>query len=142
MALKGQAEAILVLVFVVGIVVEIYYIVTLLSSGARFEVILEKVMIAGIITVVLIVLVMVLMRQRDLTEQFRQMGKRIPKPQRTTKDVRRELAKLYRDSGALKIVLTDGLMEKGEYEKKKALLDAKIAKKKQELKALEKAQKA
>jgi hypothetical protein len=138
---KGQGEVILVVVFLLGIMVELFYIVSILSSETRFDLILEKTFLSGIITSILIILVIVLIRQRDLAEQFQQLKKGFRKGPRTSRDVRRELAGLYRDLGALKIVAKDSLIDMEEYNKKKAALDARVKKKKEELRALERAEK-
>jgi hypothetical protein len=134
---KGQGEYILLIVFVLGIIVELFYVINIITSDNSFDVILERTFIAGIITSILIILVIVLIRQRNLADQIRRMD--FSKPERDPQLVRKELAGLYRDLGALKIMAKDGLIDKGEYSKKKAQIDSRIKKKKEEIKSLEKA---
>jgi hypothetical protein len=137
---KGQVGAILLIIFILGIIIEVYYILSFLQSELTFDQILEKTLITGILTSILIVLAILLIRQKDLYHQIRNMPFR-GGPSRTSKQVRNELETLYRDLGALKIVAMDKLMDRKEYERKKASLEAQIDKKRQELKSLEKLEK-
>ena len=136
---KAQVGAILLILFILGIIIELYYVMSFLQSELSFDQILEKTLITGILTSILIVLAILLVRQKDLIQQIGQIrtlgtGGSI----RTPKQVKGELEKLYRDLGALKIVVMDNLMERREYEQKKSSIEALIDKKKQELREIEK----
>jgi hypothetical protein len=136
---KAQVGAILFILFILGIIIELYYVISFLQSELSFDQILEKTLITGILTSILIVLAILLIRQKGLMQQMGQIrvlgtggGKRTPK------QVRSELEKLYRDLGALKIVVMDNLMERRQYEQKKSSIEALIDKKKKELREIEK----
>ena len=135
MAMKAQANIILIVIFVLGIVVEIYYISSFLASQTTLDDVLEKTFIVGVLTSILIVLAIIIIRQNDLVDRLSIMGfKQNP---RTSREIRKELAHLYRDLGALKIVMNDNLMKESDYNHKKAALDAQVAEKKKELQAME-----
>jgi hypothetical protein len=135
MVMKAQANIILLVIFVLGIVVETYYISSFLVSQTSLDDVLEKTFIVGVLTSILIVLAIIIIRQNDLVDRLSIMGfKQNP---RTSREVRKELAHLYRDLGALKIVSNDNLMKESEYNRKKAALDVQVLAKKKELQVME-----
>jgi hypothetical protein len=131
-----QEEMILLFIFVVAIVVEMFYITPIVLTNASTEIVLDKIFTAGIMLSMLIILAMVLLRQKHLDEMFMNFG--IKKHRKTANDIKKELSALYGDLGALKIVLKDGFLERKEYDKKKKLIEAKIKKKREELENLDK----
>ena len=139
MEVRSQGELILLTVFILGIVVELFYVVPVITTENRIEVVLERIFIAGIIISILIILVIVLLRQRNLIDKLRYLDLR--RPMRTHADVRKELSGLYRDLGALKIVYKDGLIKGSDYAKKKKLVDELIKKKQAELQGILKSEK-
>ena len=139
MTAKGQAGAILLIIFILGIVVEVYYIYSFIIYQTSLEDILEKTLTTGILTAMLIVLAILLIKQNIIAEQLKSLS--LNRGARTSGQVRKELDKLYRDLGALKIVSMDNLIEEKEYLKKKAGIDKLVQEKKLELRTLERREK-
>jgi hypothetical protein len=139
MTAKGQAGAILLIIFILGIVVEVYYIYSFIIYQSSLEDILEKTLTTGILTAMLIVLAILLIKQNIISEQLKSLSPN--RGTRTSGQVRKELDKLYRDLGALKIVSMDNLIEEKEYMKKKAGIDKLVQEKKAEFRTLERMEK-
>ena len=132
---RSRLGFILIMVFVIIIIAELYYILPLLTSGEELD---YGTLFNAVVTIsILLILLIVLLKQQKLTDKLRYLEVR--KPERTEKNVRRELSAMYRDLGALKIVHNDGLMDKGTYDKKKDVIDEEIKKARKELRKLERA---
>jgi hypothetical protein len=103
--------------------------------------ILEKTILTGIIVAILIILAIVLFKEielRDKVEALREFGVAKPAGKRTAKDVKRDMMRIYRDMGALKIVVQDKIIDQQTYNKEKKELDENIKTLKKELEKFEK----
>jgi cell division protein FtsL len=132
---KAQAGPVLVVIFILGIIIEIYYVLSFLSSQRTLSDILEKTFFTGVITAILIIIAIVLLKQSAITERLRSAS--LSSGPRTEKQVRKDLNRTYSDLGALKILLKDDLLDKKTYEKRKKRLDEDVIRLKAEMKSAE-----
>lgn len=129
---RSRLGFILIIVFII-IILELYYILPLLISGEGLD--YGNLFNAVVTITILLILLIVLLKQQKLSDKLRYLEVR--KPERTEKNIRKELSAMYRDLGALKIVRNDGLMDKSTYDKKKDVIDEEIKKARKELRKLE-----
>lgn len=132
------AVRILIFVFVLGIIVELFYVVPLIIAENDPALVYERAITAGITISILIVLVVVLNRQRKLKEEIRSLESQVPP--RTSAEVRKEMDVLKKDLNALDTVFKDGLMEKDEYEERKRFINGELKKKRLEAVNLERSE--
>lgn len=127
-------------VFLIGIVVTVYYFVSVFLIETTFLGILEKTMLVGMIIAILMILAIVLLREKRIMGQMESMRgfgiSKKPPSKRTLKDVKNDIMRIYRDMGALKIVFQDNLIDEENYKKQKNELDEKLKKLKDEEKKL------
>lgn len=138
---KTESEYVIITVFLVGIIVAIYYLISVATSGVNAEVVLEKTVLVGIIISILIVLAILLFKEIDLREQIdavRQGGVSKPARKRTAKDVKKDMMRKYRDMGALKIIFQDKIIDKETYEKEIKELEKEVGSLKKEHEKLSK----
>ena len=128
---KAQAGAVLVVIFILGIIIEVYYVLSFLSNQRTLADILEKTFFTGVITAILIIIAIVLMRQEGIAKRMKS-GNFSIRP-KSKKQLSKELSRLYSDLGALKILVNDNLIEQKEYDKRKAFIDQEIRKVKTEM---------
>lgn len=118
-------EYTVVTIFLLGVIISIYYIVSVLNAPS-VTVILEKTILTGVFTAILITAIM-LFRFMELKKEMDASKPGAPKPhQRTAKDVKAGMLKIYRDMGALKIVSKDNLIDKNMYDRERKSLDNRI----------------
>ena len=132
---KMQANKIPIVIFILGILLETYYILSLFSSQMTLSEMIEKTFFTGILTAILIVITIVLLRQDKITKGFKSGS--FVSTSRSPKQVRRELSRLYSDLGATKILYNDGLMKQKEYDSRHLSLEKSVTEKKKELRLLE-----
>lgn len=130
-----QANKIPIVIFILGILLETYYILSLFSSQMTLSEMIEKTFFTGILTAILIVITIVLLRQDKITKGFKSGS--FVSTSRSPKQVRRELSRLYSDLGATKILYNDGLMKQKEYDSRHLSLEKSVTEKKKELRLLE-----
>lgn len=138
---KTETEYVMYTIFLIGILAAIYYMANVLASGVTTAVILEKTILTGIIIAILLVLAIVLFKQVEMRESIRQIGQgraSEKKYTRTAKDVRRDMLRIYRDMGALKIVFQDGIIDKKTHDRERKELDDRIKPLKKEYEKLKK----
>ena len=88
--------------------------------------------LVSVIISILIMLAIVLYKEMELRNQIRQLinsGFETEKEKgytRTAKDVKRDMMRIYRDMGALKIIMQDGIIEKSAYNKEIKSLEERI----------------
>ena len=129
-------EIILATIFVLGIIVELFYIVPIiLQEGSSVETATRSIFEAGVIIAILVILVIVLLRQKQILLNLKFLRKKIAP--RTSAEVRKELEALNRDREALKTVLRDGFMDEDDYSKKYSMIEDMIKKKEEELRDFE-----
>lgn len=129
-------EIILATIFVLGIIVELFYIVPIiLQEGSSVETATRSIFEAGVIISILVILVIVLLRQKQILLNLKYLRKKVAP--RTSAEVRKELAVLNRDKEALKIVLRDGFIDEDDFNKKSSMIEGMIKKKEEELKDFE-----
>jgi uncharacterized membrane protein len=136
-------DCVILITFLVGVIGIIYFVTSLYLAGSDPMLIgipesylswmvLERLILIGMIVMILIIITYVLMEQRNI-EESQVAGHEKPRPWRTEKDIREDLMRYYRDLGALKIVLKDGVMDAQSYNERKKYLEGMIKKKKQQL---------
>jgi len=126
-AMKDNEHTV-VTIFLLGVIISIYYIVSVLNAPS-VTVILEKTIITGVFIAILITIAIMLFRFMELRKEIESGSIKpgAPKPhQRTAKDVKADMMKIYRDMGALKIVSKDNLIDKNMYDKEKKELDNRL----------------
>ncbi len=139
---KAETEYVIFTVFLIGIVVAVYYLISVVTTGTNLVDILEKTILIGIIIAILIILAIVLFKEielRDKVDVLKQAG--VSKPagwRRTAKDVKKDMMRMYRDMGALKIVLQDNIIDQATYNRERKELDRKIKDLKKEYEKLTK----
>jgi hypothetical protein len=140
MAKKTEMEYLVLSLFIVGVVACIYYLISVLGAEVNEAVVIEKTILVSIIMAILITLVIVLLRQIDLRNELESLKEsatsRKEARKRTEKDVKAEMMKLYRDMGALKIILHDQIISQQDYDKEKRLLEKKVKELKKEYESL------
>jgi hypothetical protein len=138
---KTETEYVLFTVFLIGVIVAVYYLLSLFASNPSPSVIIEKMILVGIFISILIVLAIVLYKQIEIREEVRSMaesgGVKAPK-KRTVNDAKKDMMRIYRDMGALKIIMKDGIIEKKAYDEEMKMLDNKISELKKEQEKLAK----
>jgi len=128
MPARNDSEYLILAIFLIGIITSIYYLISVMTVGADAMAIFEKTILIGVIIAILIALAIVLLKQMELKEQIEAI--RQPQPmaaaKRTAKDVKADMMRIYRDMGAMKIVLTDKLIDKATYDRERKDLDKRI----------------
>ncbi|MCX6817256.1 MAG: hypothetical protein NTU57_00165 [Candidatus Aenigmarchaeota archaeon] len=120
-------EYTVVTIFLLGVIISIYYIVSVLNAPS-VTVILEKTILTGVFIAILITIAIMLFRFMELKKEIDagvKPGVAKPHP-RTSKDVKADMMKIYRDMGALKIVSKDNLIDKNMYNKERKELDNRL----------------
>jgi hypothetical protein len=128
---KKAVTRILMGVFLLGILVELFYVVPVIMGENEPQLVYERSLTAGITIAILIILVVVLNRQRRLTDRIKYLESQ--RPPRTEEDIRKEIAEMRRDINALQLVFEDGLIEKKEFRHKKKFLEKEIRNREREL---------
>ena len=125
---KTETEYAIFAVFLIGAIVAFYYLVSVFAEGINLTAILEKTILVGVIVAILTILAIVLLKEMELKRQMEELKQPAPKAakKRTVKDVKEELMRLYRDLGALKIILHDNIIDEASYQKEKRALEKKI----------------
>ena len=140
MPARNDSEYLILAIFLIGIITSIYYLISVMTVGADAMAIFEKTILIGVIIAILIALAIVLLKQMELKEQIEAI--RQPQPmaaaKRTAKDVKADMMRIYRDMGAMKIVLTDKLIDKATYDRERKDLDKRIVLLKKEYEKLAK----
>ena len=127
MCAMKENEYTVVTIFLLGVIISIYYIVSILNAPSVSD-ILEKTILVGVFIAILITIAIMLFRFMELRKEIesgsiKPVAKSHP---RTAKDVKAEMMKIYRDMGALKIVSKDNLIDKGMYDRERKALDNRI----------------
>lgn len=123
-----ETEYVLFTVFLIGIIVAVYYLLSLFASEPSPAAVIEKMILVGIFISILIVLAIVLYKQIEIREEVRSIseGRAKGPRKRTLGDVKKDMMRIYRDMGALKIIMKDGIIEKSAYDSEMRVLDSKI----------------
>ena len=132
---KTETEYVIFTVFLIGVIAAIYYLISVMTAELDQTVILEKTILVGIIVSILIILAILLLKEiklRDQVNMLSQSGASRPSGRRTAKDVKKDMMRLYRDMGALKIVYQDNIIDKATYDREQEELDKKIEELKKE----------
>jgi hypothetical protein len=138
---RTDTEYVILTVFLIGIVSAIYYLISILTKEADSSLILERTILVGIIISILIILAIILLKDMELKDQLEALkGAGVSKAagKRTAKAVKKEIMRMYRDMGALKIVLKDGIIDPETYTREKRELDQKVKTLKKEYEKLTK----
>lgn len=121
-------EYTVVTIFLLGVIISVYYIVSVLNAPS-VTVILEKTIMTGVFIAILITIAIMLFRFMDLRKEIEsgsiKPGAAKLRP-RTAKDVKADMLKIYRDMGALKIVFKDNLIDKNMYDRERKSLDNRL----------------
>jgi hypothetical protein len=139
MADMTGAGRLLMVIFLLGVAAVMYYMLPLIQSAPSEELRMERIINAGAIIAMLIVLVIVMSRHSGLHQKIKWLESQ--RPPKCLEDLKKELVGFQSDLNALNIVFKDGLMSKKEYQHKKHFIDAEIRKKKSEIVNLEKSAK-
>ena len=142
-----KMDSAILITFLIGIVSIIYFITTvsLLGSDPTLVgipqsylswMVMEKLVVIGIIIIVLILITYILLRQKTLEEVQKKRPYDKAKIIRSKKEMMEDLMRYYRDLGALKIVLKDGVMDPKTYNERKKYLEDMIKKRKKQMKDL------
>lgn len=126
---ETETESVIFTSFLIGIAAAIYYLFSLLISEISFEEIIEKTILVGIIIATLIILGIVLSKELEMKKRIKvleESGVKKLERKRTAKDVKKDMMRMYRDMGALKIVLQDNIINKETYNKERKELDKKV----------------
>ena len=136
MAKRTESEYLILSLFIIGVVACIYYLISVLGAEVDEAVVIEKTILVSIIMAILITLVIVLLKQIDLKNELENLKEGAPQRKearkRTAKDVKADMMKLYRDMGALKIILHDQIISQQDYDKEKRLLEKRVKELKKE----------
>ncbi len=144
----ARTDRVLIITFLVGVIGIIYFLMGLFmfGSGAGAAgipeaylswMMTERFMVTGMIFVILIILAYVLMAQKSLEQSRAAEHERAPKPRANEKEIKEDMQRYYRDLGALKIVLKDGVMDPKTYNERKKYLEQMIKAKKKQLESVQ-----
>lgn len=146
----AKTDRAVLITFILGIISIIYFIasISLLGSDPMLAgipesylswMILERLILIGIIILILILLTYILMKQRSFEETRRERPSPVEdkaEKLRREKAIREDIRRYYRDMGALKIVLKDGVLDPKTYNERKKYLEDMIRIKKKGLQKL------
>lgn len=143
----AKPDKAILITFIIGVVSIIYFItsISLIGSDPALVgiqesylswMIIERLILIGMIMVILILLTYILLRQKSFEELQRERPEEKAKRLRNEKEIRDDIMRYYRDMGALKIVLKDGVMDAEAYNEKKKYLEDMIKKRKKQLQEL------
>jgi uncharacterized membrane protein len=139
---KTRIDNVIMITFLVAVIGIVYFVTSLFLLGSdptltglpesyMSWMVTERFVLLGILVVILIIMTYVLMEQKKLEEvRSAQLQSR---PWRNEKDLREDIMRYYRDMGALKIVLQDGVMDAKSYNERKKYLEDMIKKRKKQL---------
>jgi hypothetical protein len=140
----GRIDRVMLITFLVGIIGIVYFVTSLYLLGSDPTLtglpesylswmMLERVILIGMLTIILIIITYVLMMQKDIEESQAAGHGKAATPWRNEKDIRDDIMRYYRDMGALKIVLKDGVMDAKTYNERKKYLEDMVKKRKGQL---------
>lgn len=144
----AKTDRAVLITFILGIISIIYFIasISLLGSDPMLAgipesylswMILERLILIGIIILILILLTYILMKQKSFEETRRESPVEDKAEKlRNEKEIREDIRRYYRDMGALKIVLKDGVLDPKTYNDRKKYLEDMIRIKKKGLQKL------
>jgi hypothetical protein len=140
MAKRTETEYLILSLFVMGVVACIYYLISVLGVEVNEMAVIEKTILVSIIMAILITLVIVLLKQIDLRNEMEALKESAPSrkevKKRTAKDVKDDMMRLYRDMGALKIILHDQIISQQDYNNEKRLLEKRVKELKKEYESM------
>lgn len=140
----GKIDRVILITFLVGVTGIIYFVMSLYLLGSApmlagipesylSWMTVERLVLIGMLIIIFIIIIYVLMIQKGLEESRAAEREKAPKPWRNEKDVREDIMRYYRDMGALKIVLKDGVMDAKTYNERKRYLEDMVKKRKRQL---------
>jgi hypothetical protein len=143
----GRVDRIIMITFLVGVVGIVYLITSLFLMGFDENItglpesylswmMTERFVMIGMIFVILIIMTYVLMEQKNLEESHAAEQRKAPAPQSGEKNLKEDIMRYYRDIGALKIVLKDGVMDTKTYNERKKYLEDMVKTRKRQLEKL------
>lgn len=149
MSFHTKIDGVILLTFVIGVIAIAYFLTTVSLIGSDPSLIglpasylswmvMERLVVIGIIIIVLILITYILLRQKGFEEMHRAKPEDKAKQLRGEKEIKEDLMRYYRDLGALKIVLKDGVMDAETYNERKKYLEDMIKKRKKQLEDLKK----
>jgi|GEM_PF-2073128 len=145
----SKTDSAVLITFIIGVVSIVYFVTTMLLIGSDplllgipasylSWMIMERLVLVGMIIIVLILITYILLRQKTAEEL--EKTKHMDKAQKTRSEneLREDVKRYYRDLGALKIVLKDGVIDPKTYNERKKYLEDMIKRRKKQLEALKK----
>ncbi|NIO22851.1 MAG: hypothetical protein GTN38_02375 [Candidatus Aenigmarchaeota archaeon] len=147
MRTRSKIDGVILITFLVGVISIVYFVTTifLLGSDPTFAgvqesylswMIMERLILVGVIIIVLILISYILLRQKGTEELHRARPEEKAKRMRSEKELKEDIRRYYRDLGALKIVLKDGVMDAKTYNERKKYLEDMIKRRKKQLENL------
>lgn len=140
MGLKIRSENIVIFIFLIGILACLYYLFNLFGQELSEINVIEKTILVIIIICILIALTFTIRKQIHLKNELENIRESMSKTKtikkRSAEDVRKEIMRIYRDMGALKIILNDNLISKADYEAERKVLEKKVKELKKEYERL------
>jgi uncharacterized membrane protein len=142
MRTRTRIDNVIAITFLVAVIGIIYFVTSLFLLGSdptltglpesyMSWMVTERFVLLGMLVVILIIMTYVLMEQKKLEQSS--ASQTAAKSWRNEKDVRGDIMRYYRDMGALKIVLKDGVMDAKSYNERKKYLEEMIKKRKKQL---------
>jgi len=145
----SKTDSAVLITFFIAIISIVYFVTTVFLIGSDplligipasylSWMIMERLVLIGIIIIVLILITYILLRQKTAEEL--QKTRHVDKAQqkRNENEMKEDLKRYYRDLGALKIVLKDGVMDPKTYTERKKYLEDMIKRRKKQLEAMKK----
>ncbi len=144
----GKTDHAMLITFVVGVVGIIYFLTSIFLLGSDpmltgvppsylSWMIMERLILIGIVIIILILITYILMRQKNF-EELHEKEHPKAKPWRSEKGMMEDIKRYYRDMGALKIVLKDGVIDAETYNQRKRYLQGMVEERKKQLEKLKK----
>jgi hypothetical protein len=139
-----RTDRVILIAFFAGMIGIVYFVMSLLMLGSDpmlagmppsylSWMATERLIVVGMLIIILIIMTYVLMVQKSLEESRAAEHDKAARPWRSEKDVREDIMRYYRDLGALKIVLKDGVMDAKTYNERKKYLEDMVNKRKKQL---------
>ncbi len=147
----SRTDRVILITFLLGVIGIVYFVTSLFLLGSdpslvgmpesyKSWMMTERFILIGMIFVILIIMTYVLMEQKNLEEAHEAEKRRAPRPQWSEKELKDDIMRYYRDLGALKIVLKDGVMDAKTYNERKKYLEEMVNKRKKQILELRKTQ--
>ncbi|MEE9323759.1 MAG: hypothetical protein V3U72_04400 [Candidatus Aenigmarchaeota archaeon] len=144
---SARIDFAILITFITGIISIFYFIaITLLvdsdptltgmPESYLSWMIIERLILISIIIVILILVTYILLRQKSFEELEKERPEHKAKMARSKKGIKEDIMRYYRDLGALKIVLKDGVLDAESYNEKKKYLEEMIKQRKKEIQEL------